>query len=387
MSDSKRPTSEDGTDSEAGMVSRRRALQMGAGLGATLFGGSLLAACGDDSGGTGGGKLEKVRVGFAYIGPVNDNGWTQEHHRGRAAMIAALGDKFDASSKFVENVGFDPAVTGPIMEELAANHDLVIANTEYQTLLSDVAKKHPDVKFLECDGHTHSANEDSYYLSHHQATYAMGVAAAMLNKGNDCKIGYIGAFPTATAFNDVNGLLLGARSVNAKATVKAVMISSFFDPTKATAAAKALVSEKVNFIFAVMDEPSFLQVANDAKVWAGAWNTDVRQFGPDVYVNTLQLDFGPYYTEVANGMLDGSLVFDDKPNLQQIDLGAWGDKVPADVRTAVDAIRAKLKDGSLNPYTGPLTDTKGTERLKAGETIDNQGAYKLDWALDGVTGV
>ena len=77
------------------------------------------------------------------------------------------------------------------------------------------------------------------------------------------------------------------------------MISSFFDPPKATAAANALLGEDINFLFAVMDEPSFLQVANDAGVWAGAWNTDVREFGPEVYVNTLQLDFGSYYLEQA----------------------------------------------------------------------------------------
>ena len=47
------------------------------------------------------------------------------------------------------------------------------------------------------------------------------------------------------------------------------MISSFFDPPKATAAANALLGEDINFLFAVMDEPSFLQVANDAGVWAG----------------------------------------------------------------------------------------------------------------------
>ena len=27
--------------------------------------------------------LDQLRLGFAYIGPINDNGWTQEHHRGR----------------------------------------------------------------------------------------------------------------------------------------------------------------------------------------------------------------------------------------------------------------------------------------------------------------
>ncbi len=90
------------------------------------------------------------------------------------------------------------------------------------------------------------------------------------------------------------------------------MISSFFDPPKATAAANALLGEDINFLFAVMDEPSFLQVANDAGVWAGAWNTDVREFGPDVYVNTLQLDFGPYYVEQAEGRARRDLGGEDR---------------------------------------------------------------------------
>ena len=29
-----------------------------------------------------GAALDQLRLGFAYIGPINDNGWTQEHHRG-----------------------------------------------------------------------------------------------------------------------------------------------------------------------------------------------------------------------------------------------------------------------------------------------------------------
>jgi basic membrane lipoprotein Med (substrate-binding protein (PBP1-ABC) superfamily) len=270
---------------------------------------------------------------------------------------------------------------------LASNHDFVIANTEYSTLLSDVSDKHPDVHFLECDGHKYTSNLYSYYVKHTQPTYALGVAAALLNEGSDCKIGYIGAFPTATAYNDVNGLLLGARSINPTATVQAVMISSFFDPPKATAAANALLGEDINFLFAVMDEPSYLQVANDAGVWAGAWNTDVRQFGPDVYVNTLQLDFGPYYLEQANAALAGTWTAKTQPDLLPLDLGAWGDKVPADVSAAVDLLRPQLLDGTLNPYTGPIVDNKGTERLKEGESLDDQQAYLIDWAVEGVSGV
>ena len=393
-------------------IGRRRLIKIGAaGAAGVFFGGNVLAACGDDddgaadtsTGGTtagttgagtspgttpatsGGAALDKLRLGFAYIGPINDNGWTQEHHRGRQLVFDTLGAKVEGT--FVENVLFDPAVTTPIFEDLASNHDFVIANTEYATLLSDVAAKHPDVHFLECDGHAYLDNLYSYYVKHTQPTYALGVAAALLNEGSDCKIGYIGAFPTATAYNDVNGLLLGARSINPTATVKAVMISSFFDPPKATAAANALLGEDINFLFAVMDEPSFLQVANDAGVWAGAWNTDVREFGPDVYVNTLQLDFGAYYLEQAEAALAGTWTAKTEPDLLPLDLGTWGDHVPADVSAAVDELRPQLLDGTINPYTGPIVDNQGTERLADGESLDDQQAYLIDWAVEGVSGV
>jgi basic membrane lipoprotein Med (substrate-binding protein (PBP1-ABC) superfamily) len=408
-------------------MSRRGLLHLGAAAAAgVVIGGNVLAACGGDdddaggtagtTGGTSGGTapgttggpgttaatgatspgtsaattgsgtaLDHLRLGFAYIGPINDNGWTQEHHRGRQLVFDTLGDK--VSGTYVENVLFEAAQTTPIFEDLAQNHDFVIANTEYATLLSDVAKKYPDVHFLECDGHTYLDNLYSYYVRHVQPAYALGVAAAMLNQGSPTRIGYIGAFATATAYNDVNGLLLGARTIDPEATVQAVMISSFFDPPKATAAANALLGEDINFLFAVMDEPSFLQVANDAGVWAAAWNTDVREFGPDVYVNTLQLDFGPYYLEQAQAALAGTWVAKTEPDLLPLDLGDWGDAVPADVSAAVDELRPQLLDQTLNPYTGPIVDNQGKERLADGETLDAQQAYLIDWAVEGVTGV
>jgi basic membrane protein A and related proteins len=409
---------------KASNVSRRDLLHLGAVAAAgVLVGGNVVAACGGDddddtaggttpgTGGTtpgttagtpagttpgtapgssaatpgSGAALDVLRLGFAYIGPINDNGWTQEHHRGRQYVFDTLGDK--VTGKYVENVLFDPAQTTPIFEDLAANHDFVIANTEYATLLSDVAEKYPDVHFLECDGHTYLDNLYSYYVRHVQPTYALGVAAALLNRGSPTKIGYIGAFATATAYNDVNGLVLGARTIDPEATVQAVMISSFFDPPKATSAANALLAEDINFLFAVMDEPSFLQVANDAGVWAAAWNTDVREFGPDVYVNTLQLDFGPYYLEQAEAALAGTWVAKTQPDLLPLDLGDWGDKVPQDVSAEVDKLRPQLLDESLNPYTGPIVDNQGKERLAEGETLDAQQAYLVDWAAEGVSGV
>ena len=60
---------------------------------------------------------------------------------------------------------------------------------------------------------------------------------------------------------------------------------------------------------------------------------------------------------------------------------------PEDVRAAVGELRPQLLDGSLNPYTGPIVDNQGTERLAEGEALDVEQAYLIDWAVEGVTGV
>jgi len=365
----------------------RRRLLRSAGVGAAgLLGGSaLLAACSNNNagGGGGGGGNKVVNVGFAYIGPVTDNGWTFTHDEGRKAAVAALGSQ--VKTTYVENVPIS-AEAGQTFEQLASSNDLVIANTEYANFLSDVVKRHPDVKFMECDGHTFSGNEFAYYVSHQYPAYLLGVAGGLL--ATNGKIGYVGAFPSATAFNDVNPILLGARTVNPNATVQAVMISSFFDPQKATQATNALIDGGAQFIFSVMDEPSFLQVCQKRGVWGASWNTDIRQFGPDVYVNTYDLApaWEAYYTEEIKKVLDGTWTAGTEVKLLPVNLGAWGDKVPTDVQDQVAAAKAKI-DGGFNPYTGPLTDDAGKVRLQSGEELSPVQAYAIDWSVEGVTGV
>jgi basic membrane lipoprotein Med (substrate-binding protein (PBP1-ABC) superfamily) len=214
----------------------------------------------------------------------------------------------------------------------------------------------------------------------------MGVAAGKLAPNG--KIGYIGAFPTATLFNDVNGLLLGARSVNPKATVQTVLVNTFFDPQKAAQAADALLNDGVEFLFGVMDEPTYLQKAESKGVWTGYWNLDQSKAAPTKYVNNFNLtSWEGFYTSQFNALLDGSWVAPTKPVLLDCPLDKWGPQVPKDVQDAVAAAQAKLASGELSVYTGPLKDNKGKEVLAAGKKLDSQGAYETNFAVEGVSGV
>ena len=36
---------------------------------------------------------EKAKVGFVYVGPIGDHGWSYQHNQGRLAIARAFGDQ------------------------------------------------------------------------------------------------------------------------------------------------------------------------------------------------------------------------------------------------------------------------------------------------------
>lgn len=381
-------------------MQRRQFLRLGA-LGALgVAGASVLAACGSDddeeststsgaaspttaaSGSSAAPSGEALKVHFVYVGPPDDNGWTQAHDIARQAAESALGGAVETS--FTPNIGFDASTTQLFEQLVADGYKMIVANTEYAGLMTGVADANPDVAFLECNGHHFTSNCFGYYMAHETTAYLMGVAAATLGAS---KIGYIGAFETATFFNDVNGLLLGARSVNPEATVQYVNVQTFFDPQKAAVAADALLSDGVDFLYGVMDEPTFLQKAEEAGVWTGYWNLDFRSAAPTKYVNNFDLtSFAPFYEEQFRALVDGTWKAPSEVVLLECPLGEWGPEVPQEVKDAVAAAAAELESGELSVYQGPLNDNQGNEVVPAGETIDALGAYSVGFAVEGVTG-
>ena len=49
---------------------------------------------------------KKLKVGFIYVGPIGDHGWTYQHDRGRLDVEKAFGDKVE--TVYVEKVAEGP---------------------------------------------------------------------------------------------------------------------------------------------------------------------------------------------------------------------------------------------------------------------------------------
>src|ERR1044072_5184516 len=72
---------------------------------------------------TGASAQDKLKVGFIYVGPVGDMGWTYQHEVARKAIQDQFKDKIDTS--FLENVNEGPDAERSIEQLVRAGNKLI----------------------------------------------------------------------------------------------------------------------------------------------------------------------------------------------------------------------------------------------------------------------
>jgi basic membrane protein A len=362
--------------------SRRTMLGMGAVAGASLLlpGGLIKPAHAAPLAPV---KETDAVIAFGHVGPVTDQGWTSTHDTGMKAVQAAFPK---AKTLFVESIPYSADATRTFRQFVSQGANIVFATSNYGDFLYQVANRAPTVAFFECDGRHTSANTGWYYVQHWYPTYVMGVAAGLMSKTG--KLGYVASFPVSSVYSGTNAYLMGARSVNPAASLQVITINSWFDPQGATQAGTALIDNGCDFLFGIMDEAGYLQVAEKHGVPAAMWNTDMRRFGPKSYVTSIVVDWRKFYVDQVRKRIEGTWTPSTTllPMGGGVDIDAWGDAVPAAVRAKADAARTKILSG-WNPFSGEIKDSKGAVRVKAGEKMTEEALYNWDWSIDGVRGL
>lgn len=328
---------------------------------------------------------EATLIAFGHVGPVSDEGWTWSHDQGMKAVEEAFGDQ--VATTYVENMPFSEETPRILEQFVADGAKMIFITSEYADFVYQVADAHPEVAFLECDGHKVTDNLTWYYVNHWDPSYLIGMAAGLLTESN--QLGYVGSYPVQSVYASVNSFHLGARSVNPDVTTKVVLINSWFDPAAANQAGNTLIDDGADFLFGIMDEAAYLEVAEERGVWAAMWNTDMRRFGPNAYVSSVELDWGSYYVEMVGDLLEGT--WEPEPRLLPISGGVdrddWGQNVADEVAAEVDAVRDQMINEGLNVFVGPIYDAEGTLRIEEGEEMSLMDLYLWEWAVEGVSGM
>lgn len=326
-----------------------------------------------------------LNVGFVYISPIGDAGWTTQHDIARKEMEKALGSKI--TTKYVENVP-ESADAERVIRDLAQTGSKLVITTSfgYMNPTLKVAKQFPNVKFIHLTGYKTAVNVANTNARFYEGRYLAGVLAAKMSKSHVA--GYVAAFPIPEVLQGVNAFTRGMRSVDPKAEVKVVWVNSWFDPGKERDAAITLIGQGADVITHHTDSTAVVQAAEEKGKYAIAYHSDMKKYGPKAQLAAVTHHWGAYYTKQAQAVIDGTWktsstwggIKDGMVKLEGIN-----NSVPAEVKQFVAAREKELVAGTLNPFTGPIKDNDGKVRLDKG-VLDDAALSKMDYFVEGVAG-
>lgn len=327
---------------------------------------------------------EKLKVGFIFLGPIGDYGWTWAHNKGREAVNAAFGDKVETI--YTENVPEDASAVPAIRDLVNAGCKLIFTTSYgYMDQTIQVASEFPDVKFEHCTGFKRADNVSTYNSKFHEGRAVLGTIAGMMSKTGT--LGYLGSFKVPEVVLGVNSFLLAAQKKNPAATLKVVMIDSWFDPPKEAATTDTLINLGCDIITTHTDSPAALQILEQKGLYGFGQGADMSTFAPNAHLTAIEDIWGPYYIARTQAMLDGTWASADTWDGMvegTVVISPYNKNVPADVAAEADKIQAGYKDGTFDIFTGPIYDQDGNLKVEEGKTLTIGELAVMDWFVKGV---
>lgn len=331
-------------------------------------------------------KPEPLKVAFVYVGPVGDAGWTFAHDNGRRAIEAKFGDKIKTS--FVEKVAEGPDAERVIRDLVSQGNKLIFATSfGFGDAMEKVAKDHPDVKFEHATGIKTAPNMRVYDARFYQDAYIAGIIAGSMTKTNT--LGFVASFPIPEVLRNINAFTMGAQSVNPKVKTKVVWVNTWFDPPKESEAAQTLINGGADVLLQNTDSTAVLQTAEKNGKFAFGWDSDMSAFAPKAHLASAVVNWAPYYEKAVNDVLN---------NTWQTGVARWGykegavevikiaDAVPEAAKKRIEEVKAGLKAGTFEPFTGPIVANDGKEMLAKDVKADDEWKGKVNFYVKGVEG-
>ncbi len=332
-------------------------------------------------------KAEPLKIAFAYVGPVGDGGWTFAHDNARKAVEKEFGDKVVTS--FVEKVP-EAADAERVFRDMAGQGAKLIFGTTfgYMEPMLKTAADLKDVKFEHATGYKQADNMRTYDSRTYEGAYMAGVIAGGMSKSGT--IGVVGSIPIPEVIRNINSFTLGAQSVNPKIKTKVVWVNEWFNPPKETEAAQSLMNGGADVLMQNTDSSAVLQTAEKAGKMAFGWDSDMTAYAPKAHLASAVINWAPYYIKATKDALDGTWKGGDAAwwgvKEGAIDIVSISDKVPAEIKTKVETVKAGLKDGSFKIWKGPIMGSDGKEVLAKDAVADDKFLGGIKFYVKGVEG-
>jgi simple sugar transport system substrate-binding protein len=328
----------------------------------------------------------ELKVGFVYVSPIGDAGWTYQHDLGRLEMEEALEGR--VKTKYIENVPEGAEVERVIRDLAKSGYDLIFTTSfGYMNPTLKVAKQFPKKYFEHATGYKLAENMGNYMPRLYEGRYLTGIVAGKMTKSNI--LGYIAAFPIPEVIRGINAYTIGARSVNPKVQVKVIWVNSWFDPGREREAAEALIAQEADILTHHTDSTAAALTAEEKGVYVIAYHSDMSDYAPNYQLTAATHHWGKFYTRMAKEVLDRTWKAESvwggmKEGM--IDIAPLNEKVPATVASLVELQKKAIKEGKFHPFQGPIKDQAGVVRVAEGSVMSDEDLKNMNYYVEGIVG-
>ena len=361
--------------------------------------------------------VKDLKVGFIFIGDENE-GYTAAHYAGAKGMQEALGLS-DDQIIIKWNIPEDETCYDAAVDLADQGCNIIFANSfGHESYILQAAAEFPDVQFCHATGYQAAgsglSNMHNYFTNIYEARYVSGVVAGlklnqMIEDGtiteDNCKMGYVGAFPYAEVISGYTSFYLGAKSVCPSVTMEVKYTNSWASFDLEKECADALISDGCVLISQHADTTGAPTACEAAGVPCVGYNIDMTSVAPNTALTSASMDWGVYYTYAVQCMLDGTAIDTDwcKGFSDGADkITPLNEKVVAEgTDEKVKEVEDALADGSLHVFdTSTFTvdgkelttykkDGSDTEYVSDGYFHESEygSAPAFDVAIDGITSI
>lgn len=330
---------------------------------------------------------DPLKVGFIYIGPPGDHGWTFTHDQARLAAQEHFGGRVETS--YVENVAYG-ADAERVMTQMALSGVQMIFATSfgYGPDVNAVAARFPNVAFEHATGYIQEQpNVGLYNARFYEGRAVIGHIAGRMTETNT--VGYIASFPIPEVVMGINSAFLHARAVNPDVNFRVVWVYSWYDPAQEAAAAEALIEQGADILMQHTDSTAPITIAQERGILAFGQASDMTAFAPESHLTAILDVWAPYYIERIQAKLDGTWA---PGNVWQgigdgmVGFAPMNPRIPDDVRAEAEAMIAAIGAGEYHPFTGPINRQDGSPWLAEGEVAPDGDLLGMGFYVEGMTG-
>jgi simple sugar transport system substrate-binding protein len=330
-----------------------------------------------------------AEVGFVYVAPVGDAGWTYQHDLGRREMEKNLAGQ--VTTRFVENVPEGPDSERVMRQMVTRGAKIVFATAfGYMNSTVKVAAAYPDLHFFHASGYKTSPNLGIYNARFYEGRYLCGVLAGRMSKSHIA--GFVAAFPIPEVLQSINAFTQGMRSVDPKAEVRVIWVNSWFDPGKEREAAQTLIAQGADMITHHTDSSAVVQAVEEKHkdnpdVYSFCYHTNMAKYGPTSQLTGTTHLWGDFYTktvkEILAGTWKGTNVWGGIKD-GMIKLAPLSGAIPAPLKAEVAKLEKDIIAGRLHPFAGPVAAQDGKVMVPKGRNMTDAELGGMKYFVAGV---